>query len=90
MTERKPKRKPRKQTAAPVERRVGSRNSGAVSNVADNEPLPRAAGPTTRKTIEIPENYFFQVKERAVQRRIKEKHLWSEIVAEYFERHPEA
>ena len=46
-------------------------------------------GPTTRKTIEVPENYFFKVKERAVQRRIKEKHLWAEIVSEYFDRHPE-
>lgn len=44
--------------------------------------------PTTRKTIEIPEEYFFQVKMRALERRMKEKTLWAEIVFEYFQNHP--
>lgn len=44
---------------------------------------------TTRKTIEVPEDYFFQVKMRAFQRHMKEKELWAEIVAEYFENHPQ-
>ncbi len=42
----------------------------------------------TRKTIEVPTRYFYQVKMRALERRMLEKELWSEIVAEYFERHP--
>lgn len=42
----------------------------------------------TRKTIEVPNHYFYQVKMRALQRRILEKELWSEIVAEYFRRNP--
>jgi len=43
---------------------------------------------TTRKTIEVPEDYFFRVKMRAVERHIKEKELWAEIVTEYFDNHP--
>lgn len=45
-------------------------------------------GPTTRKTIEVPEDYFKRVKLRAVERGILEKELWAEIVVEYFENHP--
>lgn len=45
-------------------------------------------GATTRKTIEVPEGYFYQVKMRALQRRILEKELWAEIIKEYFEAHP--
>jgi hypothetical protein len=45
-------------------------------------------GQTTRKTIEVPEDYFRRVKIRAVERGILEKELWAEIVSEYFEHHP--
>jgi hypothetical protein len=45
-------------------------------------------GPTTRKTIEVPEDYFRWVKIRAVERGILEKELWAEIVGEYFQNHP--
>lgn len=45
-------------------------------------------GATTRKTIEVPEGYFYQVKMRALQRRMKEKELWAEILREYFSNHP--
>lgn len=43
---------------------------------------------TTRKTIEVPEDYFRRVKIRAVERGILEKQLWAEILAEYFKKHP--
>jgi len=45
-------------------------------------------GTMTRKTIEVPEDYFYMVKQRALDRRIKEKQLWSEILLEYFTNHP--
>ena len=45
-------------------------------------------GPTTRKTIEVPEDYFYQVKMRALQRHMKEKELWAEILGEYFKNNP--
>jgi len=45
--------------------------------------------PTTRKTIEVPEEYFFRVKMHALQRRIKEKDMWAEILEEYFANHPD-
>jgi hypothetical protein len=48
------------------------------------------AGPTTRKTIEVPEDYFFQVKMRALERKMLEKELWAEILGEYFKGHPKA
>jgi hypothetical protein len=41
-------------------------------------------GMTTRKTIEVPEGYFYQVKLLALQRKMKEKELWAEILATYF------
>ena len=41
-------------------------------------------GHTTRKTIEVPEGYFYQVKMHALQRRMKEKELWAEILHQYF------
>jgi hypothetical protein len=50
---------------------------------------PRAEPtPTTRKTIEVPEDYFYQVKLRALQRHVREKDLWAEILEEYFKNHP--
>lgn len=47
-------------------------------------------GPTTRKTIEVPEDFFFRVKMRALERKMLEKELWAEILGEYFENHPMA
>jgi hypothetical protein len=47
-----------------------------------------AVGPTTRKTIEVPEDYFFRVKMRALERKMLEKELWAEILGEYFSNHP--
>ena len=47
-------------------------------------------GPTTRKTIEVPEDFFFRVKMRALERKMLEKELWAEIVGEYFKNHPTA
>jgi hypothetical protein len=41
-------------------------------------------GATTRKTIEVPEGYFYQVKLHALKRKMKEKELWAEILQEYF------
>lgn len=45
---------------------------------------------TTRKTIEVPEDYFYKVKMRALERHMKEKELWAEILGEYFKNHPAA
>jgi hypothetical protein len=47
-------------------------------------------GLTTRKTIEVPEDFFFRVKMRALERKMLEKELWAEILSEYFENHPAA
>ena len=47
-------------------------------------------GVTTRKTIEVPEDYFFRVKMRALERKMLEKELWAEIIGEYFKSHPTA
>lgn len=79
MQTRKASKRPRQ-----AQRERIARNTATKPNQTALDP-----GPTTRKTIEVPESYFFKVKERAVQRRIREKHLWTEIVSEYFERHPE-
>lgn len=63
---------------------------------AGKSPLAVAAttstgiGPTTRKTIEVPEDYFFRVKMRALERKMLEKELWAEIIGEYFKQHPTA
>ncbi len=45
-------------------------------------------GPTTRKTIEVPEDFFFRVKMRALERKMLEKELWAEILGEYFKNNP--
>ncbi len=45
-------------------------------------------GQSTRKTIEIPEDYFYRVKMRALERKMLEKELWAEIVGDYFRNHP--
>jgi hypothetical protein len=49
---------------------------------------PAELSATTRKTIEVPQAYFYLVKMAAVKRRIKEKQLWTEILTEYFKNHP--
>ncbi|PYS45568.1 MAG: hypothetical protein DMF68_21915 [Acidobacteria bacterium] len=51
-------------------------------------PPTSVGGPTTRKTIEVPEDYFFRVKMRALERKMLEKELWAEILGEYFKSHP--
>lgn len=76
---------------------------GNGSQVVDIEPEKKArarkatsvtshaspnVGPTTRKTIEVPEDFFFRVKMRALERKMLEKELWAEILSEYFKNHP--
>lgn len=51
-------------------------------------PASAVVSPTTRKTIEVPEDYFRRIKIRAVERGMLEKELWAEIVGEYFQNHP--
>lgn len=53
-------------------------------------PVSVGVGLTTRKTIEVPEDYFRRVKIRAVERGMLEKELWAEILAEYFQNHQTA
>lgn len=67
-----PQGKPRTRKSPPV---VADRTSASV-------------GLTTRKTIEVPEDYFFWVKMRALERKMLEKELWAEILGEYFKNHP--
>lgn len=57
---------------------------------APSVPVDTGVGPTTRKTIEVPEDYFFRVKMRALERKMLEKELWAEIISEYFKSHPVA
>lgn len=72
-------------TAAPRRARAKQSNGGAAAASA----LPQlGTGPTTRKTIEVPEDYFYLVKMRALQRHMKEKDLWAEILKEYFQNNP--
>lgn len=71
--------------AASVPERRASTRKAAPANTA---PVSVAVGQTTRKTIEVPEDYFFRVKMRALERKMLEKELWAEILGEYFENHP--
>jgi hypothetical protein len=87
-----------------IARKPGQGNDGQASAVQGTKQKSRArkaasaaavavstgVGPTTRKTIEVPEDYFRRVKIRAVERGILEKELWAEIVSEYFGNHPTA
>ena len=50
-----------------------------IATTAD--PASVGVGPTTRKTIEVPEDYFRQVKIRAVERNMLENELWSEMLS---------
>jgi hypothetical protein len=60
------------------------------ATLAATGPASAAPGPTTRKTIEVPEDFFFSVKMRALERKMLEKELWAEILGEYFKTHPTA
>lgn len=70
-------------TAAEPEKKAHARKSPPAS-----VPASVGVGPTTRKTIEVPEDYFFRVKMRALERKMLEKELWAEILSEYFQNHP--
>ncbi len=69
-----------------VVRQPPSRIEVFTSSGSDLPPL--GTGTTTRKTIEVPEDFFYRVKRRALDRRMKEKELWAEILYEYFTTHP--
>lgn len=84
-----------------IARKPGERNSGQINSTPETmrkdrerNATPRTTvdtnniGLTTRKTIEVPEGYFFRVKMRALERNMLEKELWAEILAEYFDNHP--
>lgn len=85
-----------------IARKPGQGNGAQTPAVPAPEPKTRARksapaapmisstgiGPTTRKTIEVPEDYFFRVKMRALERKMLEKELWAEILGEYFKTHP--
>jgi len=66
------------------ERKTRTRKATPVATVAASAGVSL----TTRKTIEVPEDYFFRVKMRALERKILEKELYAEILGEYFENHP--
>jgi hypothetical protein len=68
----------------------GRKNRARKSPLAASVAASAGVGPTTRKTIEVPEDFFFQVKMRALERKMLEKELWAEILSEYFENHPTA
>lgn len=72
-------------TAPEPERKARTRRDVPVPALPSTD-----AGITTRKTIEVPEDYFFRVKMRALERKILEKELWSEILSDYFKNHPTA
>jgi hypothetical protein len=65
------------------------KKSGNTASAPGSTQFP-AASLTTRKTIEVPEDYFFRVKMRALERKMLEKELWAEILSEYFDSHPSA
>ena len=87
-----------------IARRPGQGDEGQTTSAAIPAQKPRArkatpaavattnppVGSTTRKTIEVPEDFFFRVKMRALERKILEKELWAEILNEYFQNHPVA
>lgn len=66
------------------ERKARTRKAAPAATVA----VSASIGLTTRKTIEVPEDYFFRVKMRALERKMLEKELWAEILGEYFKNHP--
>ena len=73
--------------AAPSQR---TRQIRGIASGAGAQPVISATrSATTRKTIEVPEDYFYKVKLRALERHMLEKELWAEIVGDYFAHHPE-
>ncbi len=72
-------------TPAP-ETKARPRKAALASVVSVNA----GVNPTTRKTIEVPEDFFYLVKMRALERKMLEKELWAEILGEYFQSHPTA
>ncbi len=73
-------------TTSATETKARARKSAPAAVVAASAGI----GPTTRKTIEVPEDFFFRVKMRALERKMLEKELWAEILSEYFKGHPTA
>lgn len=80
-----------------IARKPGQENGAQTQSVSASEsktrmhkaaPAVPTVSSTTRKTIEVPEDYFFRVKMRALERKMLEKELWSEILVEYFKNHP--
>lgn len=76
------------QAAAGTTSEPKSRTRRAAPSAA--APVSAGVGLTTRKTIEVPEDFFRRVKIRAVERGMLEKELWAEILGEYFKAHPTA
>lgn len=56
------------------------------------EPIPDVTVPTeqpqeehfTLKTVQLPEKYFWMIKEECSKRRIKQKQFWLEILQKHF------
>ena len=75
-------------SGATAPREQARRLRSVEPTVIDVPASSAAATPTTRKTIEVPGDYFYRVKMRALERHMLEKELWAEIVREYFINHP--
>lgn len=76
------------QSATTATGRARAKQGNGGSPATAPVPQQLGTGPTTRKTIEVPEDYFYLVKMRALQRHMKEKDLWAEILKEYFQNNP--
>jgi hypothetical protein len=76
------------QVSSPKRARAKQTNGDGPAKAAPAAAPQLGSGPTTRKTIEVPEDYFYLVKMRALQRHMKEKEMWAEILKEYFTNHP--
>ena len=79
---------PSEQVPSPRRSRAKQPNGDGAAKAAPAAAPQLGSGPTTRKTIEVPEDYFYLVKMRALQRHMKEKEMWAEILKEYFTNHP--
>lgn len=77
-------RRPGEGNESPVADMTAKRERVRPEKETVSSASPLEFGPTTRKTIEVPEGYFYQVKLHALKRRMKEKDLWAEILHEYF------
>jgi hypothetical protein len=76
------------ETEQPTQKKTAKTVQETKSTIHVVEQIKIQSNPTTRKTIEVPEDYFYMVKMRALQRKILERELWAEILADYFENHP--